>query len=173
MLSHRLPRICRRGRISKFAAAAVATASIGAGAIGTATASAQSRLPTTVANFCSFSGALGRPALGRVSGHDYAAWALGTRYDNYLAFDLNGDTHVDVVVYAPITGERQTIQYFGVCTGPHRDVWYNAAAVEAQLARQQRIDQQRAQEGSNEYWSEVGPQMEFNMDMEALIDSDM
>jgi hypothetical protein len=173
MFSHRLSRISRRGRISKLAAAVVATASVGAGTIGTGTAAAQSRLPTTVANFCGFSGALGRPTVGRVDGHDYAAWALGTRYSDYVAFDMNGDTHVDIVVYAPITGERQTIRDFGLCTGAHRDVWYSAAAIEAQLARQQHIAEQRAQQGSNEFWSEVGPQMEFNMDMEALTDWEM
>ena len=169
----RLSHIARRGHVTKLAAAAVAAVSIGAGAVGTGTASAQSRLPTTVANFCGFSRALGRPAVGRVQGDDYAAWALGTRYANYVAFDLNGDTHVDIVVYAPIVGQRQTIEYFGLCTGAHRDVWYNAAAIEAQLHRQQQIAEQRAQQGSNEFWSEVGPQMEFNMDMEALTDWEM
>ena len=162
----------RRARVSKLMAGALAVVSIGTGAAGVGTAHAQS-VPTTVANFCSFSRALGRPAFGSADGHDYAAWALGTRYDDYLAFDLTGDTRVDVVVYAPLSGERQTIQYFGLCTGANRDRWYSAAAIEAQLAAQQRAAQQRAQQGSNEYWSEVGPQMEFNMDMEALTDWEM
>jgi hypothetical protein len=157
-------------RLSGLAALTAATVGVAAGGAGPALASSY---PTTVANFCSFSRALGRPATGRATGHDYAAWALGARYDDYLAFDMNGDTHVDVVVYAPLVGGRQTIEYFGLCTGANRDRWFNAAAVERQLAAQQREAQERAQEGSNEFWSEVGPQMEFNMDMEALTDWEM
>lgn len=157
-----------RSRTAKLAAGALIAMSIGVEMFAAAPALAYG-YPTTVRAFCTFNRYLGRPTFGVANGDDYAAWSLGTRYFPYFAVDTTGDTRVDLVVYAPLVGGVQTARYYGLCTGPNRDRWYSAAALERQLAAQQA----RAERGSNAYWSEVGPQMEFDMDMEAITDWEM
>jgi hypothetical protein len=157
-----------RTRTAKLAAGALAAMSVGVGMFG-ATPAFASGYPTTVRAFCSFNRQLGRPATGAALGHDYAAWSVGTRYAPFVAFDMTGDTRVDIVLYAPVVRGVQTVREYGLCTGRNRDRWYSAAALERQVAAQQAT----AEQGSNAYWSEAGPGMEFNMDLEALTDMDM
>jgi hypothetical protein len=145
-------------------ATAVTAVMLAAGVVSSGTAHAAST--ATVANFCAFSRSVGRVYTGRTrDGQDYAAWTYGTRYFNVFAFDTNSDTHVDLVVYAPYYNGEYHLQDIGVCSGPDRNVWYNAAAIERRY--------QRGLQAQNEAWSEMGPSMVFGMEIEALDDATM
>lgn len=118
----------------------IAAIVLAAAAATPASAQVYRRAPNTVYNFCHFNPGLGQIYFGRAAGRGYAAWDIfnGNQF-NYYALDLNGDHHVDTVVYAP---RQLTIVDIGFCTGRMRNVWYSAQRIE-------QASQQASQQASN------------------------
>jgi hypothetical protein len=127
------------------------------------------RTPNTVHNFCSFNRGLGTVYTGRSQGIDYALWDIadGGRF-NYIAFDTNGDGHVDAVAYIPYVDGEYQVTDLGFCAGSGSGVWYSAAAIEQE--QEQGYEQGRAAE--NAAWAEMLPSISFNGEMNALLDAD-
>ena len=151
----------RRARRLMLAFGVAVVLAVTAGVLGAQGAQARGFAPTTVRNFCQLDSGLGRYYYGRSNGDIYAYWTLGTRYMQYIGFDTNGDSHLDVVAYLVDRNGQTQVADIGWCD-PYRD-WLSAATIERRL--------QQREAASNEAWGEMGPGLEWSGEMNAMVDA--